>query len=203
MIEWLNDNSGAVQAIAVVVLVIVTAVYVIVTAVYAVAARRQADANVRMVEEMREQRLSGDQPTVILRLVFERLAIGAVRPNEERDLPLPPIVGVQAYNAGRGPAVELVATMVRTGWVFMGEGRGYLRPGEDWDVDLPTAPSFGDTLGWEVAFLGEVGEPGAVHFVVAYQDIHRRQWVSYLHLDYDADTDLQTVSCVGQGVVKL
>jgi hypothetical protein len=56
-IEWLNDNSAAVQAIAVVVLVIVTAVY-------AKAARTQAKANVEMARQMREQRYAACFPLV-------------------------------------------------------------------------------------------------------------------------------------------
>lgn len=43
-VQWLNDNSGAVQAIATFVLVIVTSLYVVFTKWMATAARRQAQA---------------------------------------------------------------------------------------------------------------------------------------------------------------
>jgi hypothetical protein len=64
VIDWLNDNSGAVQAIAVAVLVLVTAVYAGLTWWVARATRRQADASVEMAREMREARHAGVLPVV-------------------------------------------------------------------------------------------------------------------------------------------
>lgn len=114
-IEWLEGHEASALVLAAFLAFLATVILVVVTAFYANSAGRQAEANAKMVEEMREQRLSSDQPTVILRLASEHLAIGPVRSNEKGGLRLPPIIDVQVYNAGRGPAVDLVATMVCTG----------------------------------------------------------------------------------------
>jgi len=54
--EYLNSNSGAIQAIATVILVVVTAIYAWRTHVIAKATMKQADASMRMAEEMRNAR---------------------------------------------------------------------------------------------------------------------------------------------------
>ena len=54
MIDWLNDNSGAVQAISVIVLAVVTAVYAWRTWAISDATEKQAKASTQMADQTRE-----------------------------------------------------------------------------------------------------------------------------------------------------
>ena len=54
MIDWLNDNSGAVQAISVIVLAVVTAVYAWRTWAISDATKKQAKASTHMADQTRE-----------------------------------------------------------------------------------------------------------------------------------------------------
>jgi len=99
MIEWLNDNSGAVQAIAVVVLVVVTAVY-------AMAARRQADANARMAREMEQARHDAARPVINIGLEpYE----GDWEAGAKQALAkaFPAAIQCQLHNIGVGPALNI------------------------------------------------------------------------------------------------
>ena len=98
-IEWLNDNSAAIQAISVVALVVVTAVY-------AMAAKRQADANVRMVEEMREQRRDAARPIMSISLGPYEGDLEA-RAKQELGKVFPAAIQCQLRNIGVGPALNV------------------------------------------------------------------------------------------------
>lgn len=195
MIEWLNDNSGAVQAIAVVVLVIVTAVY-------AVAARRQADASVKMAEEMREQRLSEGRPYLLIDLkdstpdvVKRRLAKG----ESIQDF-YPTSLKLEVRNEGRGPAKDVRATTVHPKMTFFDERRGYLLKDMSWEFDLSCAPLYRHLIppralrDWladrQIHPAAPIGSPLGV--LIAYSDMNGRGWVSYLELEYDCETDDET-----------
>jgi len=69
VIDWLNDNSGAIQAASAAVL----ALTLIAVAYYARQTRYQAEASVRMANEMTEQRLAADQPLLILDIKDQKL----------------------------------------------------------------------------------------------------------------------------------
>lgn len=94
MIDWLNENSGAVQAIAVVVLAVVTLVYALKTRDIAQATERQARAGVKMVE-------------AVLTPVLEP------RIEETREALLGTVTSVQVnyQNMGEGPAVSIWWTL--------------------------------------------------------------------------------------------
>lgn len=106
MIDWLNTNSGAVQALLVLVLVFVTAWYAWQTSEMAKATRvaseaaaEQAKASTNMAEEMRLQRLSTSQPTIIP--IFG----GAYHAGNQYNLRL------LLRNIGNGPALSLIRTV--------------------------------------------------------------------------------------------
>jgi hypothetical protein len=103
MIEWLNDNSGAVQAISVVALVLVTLVY-------AMAARRQADASAKMAEEVREQRYAACFPLVDA--VFPEFLDRDSNEGLEEGLAAsagqcPEVIRASLQNFGLGPALDV------------------------------------------------------------------------------------------------
>jgi len=194
MIEWLNDNSGAVQAIAVVVLIIVTAVY-------AVAARRQAAASVRMAEEMREQRLGEDRPHVWIDLTDDEPNMAKVQLAKGQTIHdcCPTCLKLKLQNVGRGPAKDVMATAVHHREIFDVERRGYLLKGESWKFDLPRAIlSFSIRRRSPPRALNDwladrqIHAPMPIHsplgVVVEYRDIHERAWTSYLELQYECET---------------
>jgi hypothetical protein len=194
-IEWLNDNSGAVQAISVVALVLVTWVY-------AMAARRQAHASINMAEEMREQRLSEGRPYLLIDLkdstpdvVKRRLAKG----ESIHDF-YPTSLKLEVRNEGRGPAKDVRATTVHPKMTFFDERRGYLLKDMSWGFDLRCAPLYRRLMppralrDWladrQIRPPVPIGSPLGV--LVTYSDMHDRGWVSYLELEYDAETDDET-----------
>jgi len=74
----------------------VTAFYAIRTAEIAKATKEQADASVKMAEEMREQRVMTSRPVIIEKAVPHKvITAGVISDNFE------------IYNAGNGPAIEL------------------------------------------------------------------------------------------------
>ncbi len=69
MIDWLNDNSGAIQALSVIVLIMVTGYYAWKTKDIRQATERQADASRDITNEMREQRLAEQIPLLLIDLL--------------------------------------------------------------------------------------------------------------------------------------
>jgi hypothetical protein len=196
MIEWLNDNSGAVQAIAVVVLVLVTSVY-------AMAARRQAVASVKMAEEMREQRLSEDRPQLLIDLKGCTPSVDKRRLGEGETIQdfYPTNLQLAIQNVGKGPAKGVTATVVHPRMTFHDKCCGYLlRDDAPWEFDLSCAPLYRHLIppralrDWladrQIHPAAPIGSPLGV--LIAYRDMHDRGWVSYLELEYDCETDDET-----------
>ncbi len=72
-----------------------------VTAAYAWSAERQANANVKMAEEMRDQRVMASRPVIIIKVVpSESIVAGA-----DSDY-------FEIYNAGNGTAIEVEVVLV-------------------------------------------------------------------------------------------
>ena len=88
VVDWLNDNSGAVQAALVLALVIVTAIYAKLTHDLAIAGRGQAEASGRIAE--------GSSRPVILQWNSEVV-----------DTSRPDVVSLTYRNIGNGPAMNL------------------------------------------------------------------------------------------------
>ena len=176
-IEWLNDNSAAVQAIAVVVLIIVTGVY-------AAATRRQADANVRMAEEAREQRYAACFPLVdavfpgFLDLdssegLDEALAAGAGECPEVR----------RAYvqNFGLGPALDVEFYIKGPGMQLRLWKVGALAVGQ-------VSPDPSDTKRGLLIWLEPIEGTGESRILrIRYRDVYGRQIESTRRVTADRD----------------
>jgi hypothetical protein len=91
MIDWLNDNSGAIQAVAVIVLALVTYFYMRSTGRMARAAEEQTKASVAMSNEIAAQGQRSLRPVLDLELVSwdidDRYDTGEVPPDEEVGFP--------------------------------------------------------------------------------------------------------------------
>jgi hypothetical protein len=159
MIEWLNDNSGAVQAIAVVVLAVVTTVY-------AIAAQRQADASGKMAEEMREARHAALLP--VLDFGIEESGLEEVF--AIKDGKFPEIVSTCIRNIGVGPALDAEFNVQPTGM------SGYLKRMEYIAV--------GETKRRWPLLLRPVGE-GTRLLEVEYRDVYGRKHTSQRRLIFD------------------
>jgi hypothetical protein len=193
VIDWLNENSGAVQAGAAVVLVLT----LIVVAYQAIQTRKQADATERTVEEMREQRMAEDEPWLVIDLVDQKHAAYHEWDEESNTLrhkatgeevtPWPlPDCAVRVRNAGRRAAINAQFSYLQPATYYLHGPRRSLLPGETSEEDVSGFPSpFGQPPAWQEQLLKRlnVTAPGCV--IVLYEDVHGRSWVSYLHLDWE------------------
>jgi hypothetical protein len=111
--EWLNSNSGAVQGISTVVLVIITAISLGLTVrlawtatEQAKAAQSQAESGIRMAEEMRLQTAFEVRPILDIR---------RARPPSDRDSEAeyltPDHIWCELHNIGRGAAINISARL--------------------------------------------------------------------------------------------
>jgi len=188
--DWLNDNSAAVQAVATVVLVVVTLAYV-------VSAARQAGASSKMAEEMHKQGLDVDRPFLLIEVPsleevewFKSPEDAFANPNSD----YPKSISCRIYNAGRGPAKELVATLLEPVLVFPERHREVLRPGESWDLRLEGSEGLTHIhLGYSpekpLGFENWMNRRGIdspsgydCGLVVCCTDIHDRAWGTYLRV---------------------
>ncbi len=91
--------SDLVQVILMALLVVVTAIYAWRTHVISKATQAQADASVRMAEEMREQRIMSSRPIIVQKDVHTtRQTNGIIRELFSY---------FEIYNAGNGPTIRL------------------------------------------------------------------------------------------------
>ncbi len=70
IIDWIETNSAAIQAISMLVLVVVTGIYAWGTYVTSKATKEQAEASVRMADEMRKQRYDTVRPVIDIRSIL-------------------------------------------------------------------------------------------------------------------------------------
>ena len=197
MIDWLNDNSGAVQGISVAVLAVVTAVYAWRTWSISNAAEKQAEASGVMAKEMRERRMAEDEPRLFLDVVDQKPADYHEWDEESKILkhkhtgeevkpwPLPDCT-VRVLNAGRGAAVSVEACYLQSDKYYFHSRRGLLLKGESDNLELSGFPAFyGRRSSWEKVALSQLGAPKPAFIIARYEDVHGRSWVSYLDLDWD------------------
>jgi hypothetical protein len=196
MIDWLNDNSGAVQALAVLALVLVTALY--------------ASFTRRMVREMREQRLAEGRPDLLIDVAEIRDPEWYLREaqNEKCQAEVEPYafpdVVCRIHNAGRHVAKEVAVTVMNPSNGYNAPRRGFLLPGDTWETSVTAyrdAPAEFEACGlskWRAEQGDRVPKPkpprlppgafGATGFVpfpdtgvvVYYRDIHDADWATYL-----------------------
>jgi len=181
VIEWLNDNSSAVQAISVVVLAVVTTIYAIATLKISNATKRQAEASVKMAEELVESRhgdvlplldfytLEGKSGYEILTKLF-RIQAGA----------LPETFHGRIKNIGYGPALDVKFLTklddMEPGWqsVHRVEKGEYafreLEPSPDWYIYLEPTNDLVKRLR------------------VEYHNVYGRAYISWREVTFDRET---------------
>ena len=93
-----------IQAISMLFLVVVTGIYVWRTHVISKSAKKQADASVKMAEEMREQRVTASRPVVVQKAVHEK----DIYEGSTKDY----FSHFEAYNKGNGPAIEVEISLL-------------------------------------------------------------------------------------------
>jgi hypothetical protein len=102
-VDWLGGGPAA-QALAASVTLLVTVALAAITFSYAVAARRQADASVKMAEEMREQRRDAVRPLMDIEPAPVTGDEGLERALRRG---LPPFIRCRLRNIGVGPALNV------------------------------------------------------------------------------------------------
>lgn len=172
-VDWLNDNSGAVQGIATAVLVLVTAFYAVRTYHISKATREQAEATreqaqraAELAEETRISRLDSLRPI---------LEISPVEMLDSRVLlkqgllaqqgQLPPNLRCTVRNIGPGPALNVLLHI----W----------RP----DLEQPDSLEFGaiaagEGVGARELHLAPADEADKRLLRVVYEDVYGRKFVS-------------------------
>jgi len=159
---------------------------VTVTSVYAWSASRQANASVKMAEEMKELRLSEAQPYLLLRLKDE-----AIQWDEIENKRPPNEFGIEIRNVGKGPAINIWAALWDARKSFFGNSRGYLAPGENWETSITRTPiMLGNLTAQFLPNLSEIIEqhmPGII--AVSYNDVHKRIYMTYLYLCWHHSLD--------------
>lgn len=160
---------------------------VTVTAVYAFSTQKQANASMKMAKEMKEQRLSEARPYLLLRLdlAYDEL----LQWDTYQGKPAPQEFKVTIRNAGKGPAINLEASLWHSTEIYPSDTKGYLASDQEWEATISKlAVGIGEEV-WlpELRNFIKQDDPGVI--VVKYQDIYNRTWVSYLCLERHGDID--------------
>ncbi len=93
-----------IQAISMVILVVITGIYAWRTFAISKATGKQADASVKMAEEMREQRVTASRPVIVQKAVHEK----DIWEGSTQDY----FSHFEAYNKGNGPAIEVEISLL-------------------------------------------------------------------------------------------
>jgi hypothetical protein len=163
VIDWLNDNSGAVQAIVTCILVIVTAVYAYLTRSISRNAAKQAEASIKMAEEMRRSREDGPRPVLDIQQieqdefgVDDEAMLRAVTQLTHDDY-----VWCKLGSIGRGPALNIKTSLMNDRAITQS--------------DLGTLGVNDETgLTCLAALQGDQGK----YVCVEYADVYRRRFFS-------------------------
>jgi len=134
MTDWLNDNSGAVQAFAVCALVVVTAAY--------------AWFTWRMSREMREQRLALERPALLLDIANVEKVEWEHSKSESKEYTYPKTVVCKIHNAGHHAAIEVRVEVKHPGAAYQRGGKkGLPPPWRDLGGKHPCQGPLGSNLG--------------------------------------------------------
>ena len=118
-----------VQAVATAILVVVTAIYAWRTFAISNSSEKQANASVKMAEEMKEQRLVALQPITFIRPVHQREILEETSSDYFSHF--------EVYNAGNGPAIEIEVSLLNQGYDPLDCYREtFLRAGQQTNVDF-------------------------------------------------------------------
>jgi hypothetical protein len=148
--------SDVIQIVLMGLLVIVTGIYAWRTHVMSSAAKKQAEASVKMAEEMREQRIIASRPVIISRAVYEGVTYRGFVPDIKIGW-----TGIirgtgshfshfEVYNAGSGPAIDVEISILdeeKHHIDSLDSTRRTLLKTDDPPLDFyPSVPSEGDAL---------------------------------------------------------
>jgi hypothetical protein len=125
VVEWCGGDemtaSDVIQIVLMGLLVIVTGIYAWRTHVMSSAAKKQAEASMKMAEEMREQRIIASRPVIIQKAV----------PLQFIDEDTGTSDNFQIYNAGNGPAIELeILLLDKDKKLLAGQRETFLQAGD-------------------------------------------------------------------------
>jgi Ca2+/Na+ antiporter len=185
LLENYINTSQAIEIILTYVLVCVTIVYVRRTAEIANATKQQAEASLEMAKEMREQLLNETRPYLLLRLTDEYL-----KWEDKSSLEALEVFSITIFNSGKGPAINLEASLWKYNDIFPVNTKGYLALNQEWEANISRTSTDGIALGEVIPWseLMEVIDTRKISVIVKYEDIHHRQWISYLYLERMDDT---------------
>ena len=183
----LKDIVSTPEAIEITILftlVLVTIIYAKRTSDIAKATREQAKASVKIAKITNEQLLSEARPYLLLRLTNEYLQW-----EDNADSKVPREFLVTVCNAGKGPAINLSVSLWKHTDIFFVTTKGYLAANQEWEVSISKVSTDGIALGEEIPYpqLKDEIPRNRISVVVKYEDIHHREWVSYLLLDRHID----------------
>jgi hypothetical protein len=124
--------SDVIQIVLMGLLVVVTGIYAWRTHIISKATREQAEASVRMAEEMRQQTIMASRPVIIQKAVPLQFIDEDTGTSDK----------FQIYNAGNGPAIELeIFLLDKDRKLLQGQMETFLRAGDTIKDFYPTALS--------------------------------------------------------------
>ena len=152
-----SEKVGITTAISTVALAVVTSIY--------------AWHTRTMAGEMKEQRLSEAKPYLLVRLTNEF----------EKWPPSNNSIGVTIMNEGKGPAINVQASLWNPRVIHPFATKGYLASGEEWQVNLSTLDTGIPYEGkpWLSELKDVIENSNTEVIVINYHDIHKRGWLSY------------------------
>jgi hypothetical protein len=158
-IGWLEGHEASALVLAAFLTFSATVILAVVTAFYAGSARRQAGANVKMAEEMLQQRLIGVQPIVVPSAV----SVGHWE------------VEARVSNVGNGPSFELAVlleSLTENRQVDEVHEMQVLKAGEDRGVRFQPREVFEEKWDDDLKRNTRVFPVGRYRLVAAYRDLY-------------------------------
>ena len=154
-------DSDSIQIFLMGLLVVITAIYALLTHVISKATREQANASMKMAEEMRKQTIMSSRPWIIQKAIHEDEK--KIRPIEDSFNPNY-FSHFEIYNQGGGPAIELEISL-----------RDKLdREGTGLQSHRETFLMAGKTLEFYPADVGSLDESKTFYLACEYQSVLSR-----------------------------
>jgi len=153
----------------------------------------------KLAREARQQRLDADRPYLLIEaLALEQIEWQEVKVADGAEpdpyAAYPKAIACRIHNGGRGPAKEVVVTLLQPLVAFERQKKDVLGPGDHWDTRVKAAELVGplheaftgeQPLGIEAWMRGQgidsrsYGDPYACGLMVICTDIHDRRWATY------------------------
>ncbi|MBA7699963.1 hypothetical protein ES703_108669 [subsurface metagenome] len=145
-----------------------------ITAVYAFCTAMQANASVKIAEEM-------TRPYLMLRLNLEENEF--LQWDDYRGSKCADSIPITILNAGKGPAKNIEVSLWEPNEVHPYNRKAFLVLDEKWQTEVSRSSAQIKDEEWfpELKEIVKGDYPGII--VVKYKDIHQRSWISYLCLE--------------------